>query len=189
MWRMPDSSASEPAPRSSAAATPSGRHSPHGLPERSSLVMAVVAALAVLGIALSAWALIRPPGGADSAPQYSDAQTAEAKSQTCRAFNTVRQGVFRNTNIQVPGGEADVSGSLAVAANARISLNDGGQYLLARLAPATPTELADAVRSFANGLMDIGAAATAGMENVEPEQAKRLTDADAASTTIGQLCA
>jgi hypothetical protein len=105
------------------------------------------------------------------------------------AFNTVRQGVSRNTNLQVPGGEADVAGTLAVAANARISLYDGGQYLLARLAPATPPELADAVRGFANGLMDIGAAATAGTPNTEPEQAKWLADADAANTTIGQLCA
>jgi hypothetical protein len=34
--------------------------------------------------------------------------------------------------------------------NARISLYDGGQYLLARLDPATPPELADAVKKFAN---------------------------------------
>jgi hypothetical protein len=59
---------------------------------------------------------------------------------------------------------------------------------MARLAPATPTELADTVRAFANGLMDIGAAATAGAQNTDPEQSKRLTDADAAATKIGQLC-
>ena len=152
--------------------------------------MAGVALLAVAGIALSVWALLRPAsGGSDATPSYSDGQRAEAKAQICAAFNTVRQGVSRNTNLQVPGGEADVAGTLAVAANARISLYDGGQYLLARLAPATPTELADAVRGFANGLMDIGAAATAGAPNADPDQAKRLTDADAANTTIGQLCA
>ena len=49
--------------------------------------------------------------------------------------------------------------------------------------------MSDAVRGFANGLMDIGAAATAGAQNTDPEQAKRLSDADAASTRIGQLCA
>ncbi len=69
----------------------------------------------------------------------------------------------------------------------RISLFDGGQYLLARLASATPTDLADAARGFANGLMDIGAATTAGAQN--SDRAKRLTDADPASTKIGQLCA
>ena len=71
----------------------------------------------------------------------------------------------------------------------RISLFDGGQYLQARLASATPTDLADAVRGFASGLMDIGAGATAGAQNSDPDQAKRLTDADPASTKIGQRCA
>jgi hypothetical protein len=137
---------------------------------------------------LAGWALLRP-GSSDSAPVYSDAQRAEAKTQVCAVFDTVREGVSRNTHLQVPGGDADVAGTLGVAANARISLYDGGQYLLARLAPETPTELADAVRGFANGLMDIGAAATAGAQNTDPDQAKRLTDADAASTKIGQLCA
>ena len=132
----------------------------------------------MVAIALSVWALLRPAGDSEGAATYSDAQQVEAKWQVCRAFNTVRQGVARNTRLQVPGGEGDVAGTLGVAANARISLYDGGQYLLARLAPATPTDLADAVRGFANGLMDIGAAATAGAQNADPEQAKRLTDAE-----------
>ena len=50
-----------------------------------------------------------------------------------------------------------------LAANARLSLYDGGQYLLARLDPATLPELSDAVKKFSNLLMDIGASATAGM--------------------------
>jgi hypothetical protein len=176
---MSDTSASEPAPASSGHSTQR---------DRSSLILAAIAALAVVALALSVWALLRPAGGSDDA-MYSDAQRAEAKAQVCGAFNTVRQGVSRNTNLQVPGGEGDVAGTLGVAANARISLYDGGQYLLARLAPATPTDLADAVRGFANGLMDIGAAGTAGVQNSDPEQAKRLSDAEAASTRIGQLCA
>jgi hypothetical protein len=93
-----------------------------------------------------------------------------------------------NTNLQPPGGPEDVTGSLAVAANSRIALYDGGQYLLARLDPATPPELADPVKKFGNLLMDIGAAATAGQQNSEPEQTARLKDADAANTTIIELC-
>jgi hypothetical protein len=175
---------------SSAPESPSGRRRPDTSRDRSSMVMAGVAVLAVAGIALSVWALVRlASGGSDATPTYSDTQRAEAKAQVCAVFDTVRRGVSRNTNMQAPGGEADVAGTLAVAANARISLYDGGQYLLARLAPATPTELADAVRGFANGLMDIGAAATAGAQNTDPDQAKRLGDAEATSTRIGQLCA
>jgi hypothetical protein len=36
--------------------------------------------------------------------------------------------------------------------------------------------------------MDIGAAATSGAQNSEPEQAARLKDADATNTTIAELC-
>ena len=87
------------------------------------------------------------------------------------------------------GGRArDVTGSQAVAANARVSLYDGGQYLMARLDPATPTDLADTVRDFANNLMDIGANATAGATNEDPDQAARLKDADAANSAITELC-
>jgi hypothetical protein len=178
---MPDSSASEPSSTRRRAA-PTSR-------DRNSLILAGVAVLAVVAIVLSVWALLRPTGDSDSAATYSDAQRVQAKAQICAAFNTVRQGVARNTNLQVPGGEGDVAGTLGVAANARISLYDGGQYLLARLEPATSKDLADAVRGFANGLMDIGAATTAGAQNSDPEQAKRLTEADAGSTRIGQLCA
>ena len=174
--------------RMSDSSAPDSSSDSRGLPrlrDRSWLILAGIAALAVAAIALSIWALLRPAGGSDGAATYSDAQRAEAKAQVCGAFNTVREGVARNTHLQVPGGEGDVAGTLGVAANARISMYDGGQYLLARLAPATPTDLADAVRGFGNGLMDIGAAATAGAQNTDAEQAKRLTDAEAASTRSG----
>jgi hypothetical protein len=98
----------------------------------------------------------------------------------------VQRRISRNTNLQVPDG--DIAGSLAAAANARVSLYDGGQYLLARLAPATPTELEDAVR-FANSLMDIGAATTAGAMDSDPDQDTQLGKVDAANAKIGQLCA
>lgn len=97
-------------------------------------------------------------------------------------------GVTQNTNLQAPGGPEDAVGNLAIAANARLSLYDGGQYLLARLDPATPPELADAVRTFANNLMDIGAAATAGALNTDPEQSARLRDADSVNSTVDGLC-
>jgi len=58
---------------------------------------------------------------------------------------------------------------------------------LARTIAVVP-ELADPVKKFANLLMDIGAAATSGAQNSEPEQAARLKDADATNTTIAELC-
>ena len=72
--------------------------------------------------------------------------------------------------------------------NARVALYDGGQYLLARLDPATPADLAAEIRTFGNQLMDIGAAATAGVPNTDPAQAARLEAAEAASTAVSGLC-
>jgi hypothetical protein len=140
--------------------------------------------VAVAAIAVAVWALLRQPGSSE----YSDAQRSDAKGQICMAVDVVRRGVSLNTNMQPPGGPEDVTGALAVAANARLSLYDGGQYLLARLDPATPTDLANAVRKFANGLMDIGANATGGAQNTDPAQAARLHDTDSVNKTIQQLC-
>jgi hypothetical protein len=159
--------------------------------DRGQLSLLAVAVLAFVALGLAGWALLRPAGGGGSStePTYTAAQRADAKGKVCATFDTVRTGVSQNTNLQAPGGADDIVGNLAVAANARLSLYDGGQYLLARLDPATPPDLANAVRSFGNTLMDIGASATAGERNTDPEQAARLRDADAVNRTIGGLCA
>jgi hypothetical protein len=103
-------------------------------------------------------------------------------------MDVVRKGVSLNTNPTPAAGPEDVTGTSAVAANARVSLYDGGQYPLDRPDPATPTSLADAIRRFANNLIDIGANATAGIQNSDPAQAARLKDADTANGTIAELC-
>ena len=153
------------------------------------ILLPVTLVVAIAAAALSGWLLYRvAQEGTPNSPNYSGAQRTDAKTKVCAAADVVRKGVSLNTNLQVPGGPQDVTGTLAVAANARISLYDGGQYLLARLDPATPPELADAVKKFGNLLMDIGAGATAGSQNSEPEQAARLKDADATNATITELC-
>ena len=76
----------------------------------------------------------------------------------------------------------------SAAANARVALFDGGQYLLAQLDPATPDDVAEDVRRFADLLMEIGAAAMAGVPNTDPAQTARLADAEAASVALGGRC-
>lgn len=147
--------------------------------------MKLALAVAFLSLGIAGFALFRT---FDRDPGYTDAQRGDAETAICSAFETVRTGVATNTNIAPPGGSGDISGALAVAANARVALFDGGQYLLARLDPATPTDLAGEVSRFANQLMDIGAAATAGVPNSDPVQAGRLQDAEAASTAISGRC-
>lgn len=147
--------------------------------------MKVSLAVAVVALAVAVLALVRT---LDRAPGYTDAQRAEAATATCAAYETVRTAVATNTNTEPPGGSSDIAGALAAAANARVALLDGGQYLLARLDPATPDDLAGDIRRFANQLMDIGAAATAGVPNTDPAQAARLADAEAAGAAISSRC-
>jgi hypothetical protein len=146
--------------------------------------VALVVALVAVGLAI--WGLVKTPSQSEQV--FTGTATDDPKGAICDAFNVVRNGVQINTNLQPPGGPEDITGSMAVAANARVALYDGGQYLLARLQPDTPADLADAVRKFANNLMDIGARSTSGIPNSEPAQAARLKEADTANATITNLC-
>ena len=157
-------------------------------PRRVDPVSVIALILALVAVGLSLWTVFSPAQSGDGDTDFSAAQQSDAKGTTCAAADLVRRGVSLNTNLQSPGGPGDVTGSLAVAANARLSLSDGGQYLLARLDPATPIELASSAKKFADTLMDIGAAATAGSLNTDPDQAARLKDADAENARLTELC-
>jgi hypothetical protein len=163
----------------------SSRHA--GDSRAASLLPIVAVVLALIAVGLAAWAAFRP-AKEPAAPTYTAAQQSDARAKICAAADVVRRGVSLNTNLPIPGGEGDVTGSLAVAANARLSLSNGGQYLLARLDPATPSDLADPVREFANELLDIGAGSIVGLQNSDPAQAARLKAADAANVKIAEAC-
>jgi hypothetical protein len=119
---------------------------------------------------------------------YTEAEQDTAKIALCDAMKTVSKGIAINTNLAVPGGPDDTTGALAVAANARLALITGGQYLLNRIDPAAPADLATAARKYANTLLDIGAAATAGSQTDDPQQKVRLDDAGADSKQINDIC-
>lgn len=154
---------------------------------RGFIVSVAALVLALVAVGLSVWALLKQPSPS-SGQVFTGQASDDPKGSVCDAFTVVRNGVQINTNLQPPGGPEDVTGAMAVAANARVALYDGGQYLLARLQPDTPPELADEVRAFANTLMDIGARSTSGIPNSDPEQAQRLKEADSANTRITELC-
>lgn len=165
---------------------------------KSSIVSVLALVVAFVAVGLAAWALLKEPKASEpaqasqssesTASVFSGDVTDDPKRSICEDFNLVRVGVQANTNLRPPGGPDDVTGALAVAANARLSLSEGGAYLLARLEPDTPQDLTDAVRKFANQLMDIGARSIAGIPNTDPDQAARLKDADASSASIANLC-
>ncbi|MFA4080941.1 hypothetical protein ONA92_04430 [Mycobacteroides salmoniphilum] len=151
--------------------------------ERTAGVLALLAlAVAVTALALTLWR-----GQAPADESYTAAQRADAKAQACANAALVRNAVMLNTNRALPENAGTV-GTVATAANARIALFNGGQYLLARLTPATPPDLAASIRDFGNALMDVGAAAIAETPNTDPSQAQRLSKADELSKRIVDLC-
>ena len=124
---------------------------------------------------------MRTPGEAAVNAQQSD----DAKASVCVAFDMVRKAVSVQTNADLG---PDPVAKEAVAANARLATLGGGEYLLSRVDPATPPELADAVRSFANNLGDIGMNQLVGVPNTDPTVAARLSEAQAASQQIADIC-
>jgi hypothetical protein len=139
----------------------------------AALLVAVVAGV------LAVWALMSASSGA------SVKLAGDPKMRVCTAFNTVSQAVTGQTHNDLG---PDPVAQAAVAGNARLALLGGGQYLLSRLDSATPSELADPVRSFANDLQDIGIYALAGVPNTDAAQAARLTQADLTRKQIVDLC-
>lgn len=151
-------------------------------------VLALIVALAALGLA--GWAAFRPAAESltGSGSRTGGGAPSDATKTICAAVELVRQGVSLNSNLQPAGGPADVTGAMAAAANARVAFSGGGQYLLSRLDPSVPQELAEDVRQFANTLLDIGAASIAGALNTDPDQAARLSSADALNAKIVSAC-
>ncbi len=115
---------------------------------------------------LAVWSLVRAAAG-DQADRADSGQPGDAKTQVCDAFNTVRNAVSLQTNADLG---KDRVAKQAVAANARLATLGGGQFLLSRLTDAVPTDLADAVRSFANDLEYIGMGQLAGAAADDPAQ-------------------
>jgi hypothetical protein len=145
--------------------------------------------IAVIAIGVAIWALVRTPGeavvNAQQAPAGNAQGSDDAKARVCVAFDTVRKAVSLQTNADLG---PDPVAKEAVAANARLATLGGGEYLLSRLDPATPPEVADPVRSFANNLQDIGMNQLVGMPNTDPAVADRLSEAQAASQQIADMC-
>jgi hypothetical protein len=108
----------------------------------------VIALLVTLAVAIVGW--FRPvPATPPPPPTYTAQQTADAKAKVCSTYEQVRKAVVATTSRS--GGE-DPTATLAVAANARAALYNGGDYLSKALAqePATPPELATAIHTLVN---------------------------------------
>ena len=140
----------------------------------------VALVVAVVALALATWGLL-----SESSNPPATALAGDPKTRVCTAFETVSKAVPLQTNNDLgPGPVAQT----AVAANARLALFGGGQYLLNSLDSATPEKLADAVRLFATNLQDIGMKLLVGTPNTDPALSEQLKAAQATSAHITDLC-
>jgi hypothetical protein len=138
--------------------------------------------IAVVALAVAVWALLRSPS--DTASPTSE-QIADAKGRACVAYTTVRTAVALQTHVE-PG--TDPVAAQAQAANARLAMSVGGDYLLGHLDPAVPPQLAEVMRSFAADLQDLTINALTGVGEIDPAQVARLHDVEAKSAKIVELC-
>jgi hypothetical protein len=142
-------------------------------------------AVALIASGIAVWALLRQPA-APAAASPTGQQIADAKGRACAASTTVSKAVSLQTNVDLG---PDPVARQAAAANGRLAMLAGGSYLSAHLDPATPAELATAIRSFADDLQTIAMNALAGVGNDDQAQAARLRDGVAISGRIADLCA
>jgi hypothetical protein len=144
----------------------------------------VIALLVTLGVAIGGW--FRPtPAKPPAAPRYTDQQMADARAKVCSTYEQVRKAVVANTSRN--GGD-DPTATLAVAANSRTALYDGGEYLSKTLAQqaATPPELAKAIQTLIDSYQQL---AIGYMAEVPDSDLQSSRDAVTnAGTTVYGLC-
>jgi hypothetical protein len=143
-------------------------------------------AIAVLALAIAALAWFRPVHSAS--PAFTAQQTADAKTNVCTAYAVARQAVVTNTHLVNPRAN-DQIGTLAVAANARLALLGGGAYLRDRLdaEPATPADLAKALKAMAGTMEQLGINYLAGSTSTAQDPLRNNLDKEI--TIIHKLCA
>lgn len=143
-------------------------------------------AIAVLALAIAALGWLRPVHSAP--PTFTAQQTADAKTNVCTAYKIAHQAVVINTHLANPRAN-DQIGTLAVAANARLALLGGGAYLRERLdaEPATPADLAKALKAMAGTIDQLGINYLAGATGEVQDPLRK--DLETEISAITQLCA
>jgi hypothetical protein len=117
---------------------------------RAPVVISLVVALIAVAIAVAAW--FRPareaPAPADTAPKFSDQQTADAKKALCSARNKAFEA------LKGSGGQHsdDPTSAFIITVNTRLAIHESTDYLRhARYAnPAAPPDLAANIEDLAS---------------------------------------
>lgn len=144
-------------------------------------------AIALAGVAIGFAGWFRPVPHHDQPPPkptYTEQQVAGAKAKVCTAVGKFNRAV--SVNNALPRG----SDPVVAAVNSRQIFDVFSRHLLATLAdePATPADLATAIRELASTLGEVVIAYQDGLSNSDPEMRPILDASSAAADTIQQLC-
>lgn len=139
------------------------------------------------GVAIVGWFRPLPTNKPPAAPTYTEQQAAEAKVKVCGAFEKVAHAL--DIAAARTGGNDPIS-ILAVATSARQVFDVGSGYLVTKLAeePATPPDLAKAVRKLANSYQELTVDYLDGLTNSDTDLQPSLRAGDEAASTINGLC-
>lgn len=174
-----------------ASAEPTVSRVPQKVARAASPLTSVALVIALIAAGLAVWALMRSPeessaaGGVPSGDASAPASPEDAKQRVCDAAQVVTVAVQLQTNANLGSEPAAVE---AVAANARLAMLGGGEYLLSQIEAGTPADLADAARSFGSTLRVVGINQLAGVPSTNPDQEGRLREAEGYRNTLAKLC-
>jgi hypothetical protein len=162
--------------------TPGGRR----LPRWALLVL--LAFVLVVGVAIGVG--LRPilfdkQSSASHPPSFTDQQVADAKARVCVAYEKVHHAVVASSAVDRG---TDPTAQLAFVLNARQVLLAGHGYLLTEVTeePATPPELATAVRKLADLFQELTIDYLSDASDSEIDQLRHNSDEE--TVTIERLC-
>jgi hypothetical protein len=156
-------------------------------PRRWATVAWLAAITLVAVVAIVGWLRPLQDHKPSTSPTFTDQQVATAKSNMCAAFEKVQHAVdLAKTHV----GSTDYTTQLATAALTHVALDASSRYLLTKLAaePATPTDLATAVRNEANAEQEALIGYLNGLTASDPAMQPALKTDDEATATIRRLC-
>jgi hypothetical protein len=125
----------------------------------------------------------KPP----AALTYTDQQVGRAKVNICTDFEKLQHGLdLANSHAQT----TDYPTKLAAAAPTQEALDAGSRYLLSKLAeePATPPDLANAIRKGANAAQEALIGYMNGLVPSDPSMQPALNASDDATATVRRVC-
>jgi hypothetical protein len=156
-------------------------------PRRWTTIAWLLALTVVAGVAIVGWFRPTRDEKLPAAPTYSAEQVANAKTSVCAAFEKVQHALdLANSH----AGSTDYATQLATAALTHEALDAGSRYLLSTLAeePATPPDLATAVRNGANADQEALIGYLNGLPASDPAMQPSLNASDEATATVRRLC-